>query len=118
MKTITENYNGKVLAIANRGFNIKNAISRIEKALSSIGFSSEIEIANTGSAYITIFDKNDLSVTNIRVSNHTKRGQTEVDTFVFTTDIFGCKCFESINVCSTSMLTEFLTNINLLTQFN
>ena len=110
MRTIAENYNGKVLAVANQGFSIKNAVKRIEKAVEVIGFSTEKEIAKTGSTYITVFGLDDLSIVTIRVSNHSKRGHDEFSTFNYTTDRFGTTVLEYVEVLNTSMLNEFLSN--------
>jgi hypothetical protein len=110
MRTIAENYNGKVLAVANQGFSIKNASKRIEKSIEVLGFSTEKEIAKTGSTYITVFGLDDLSIVTIRVSNHGKRGHDEFSTFNYTTDRFGAIVLESVEILNTEMLNEFLSN--------
>jgi hypothetical protein len=108
---LSNNYNGKVIVTANAGFSVKKSVSKIEKEITKIGMSIEKDIAKTGTTYISLFDSLDVFIVEIRVSNHSKRGNLELNTFEYTTDRFGKKVIEVVNVCNSNMLKEFLQNI-------
>ena len=117
---LSNNYNGSVEVSANAGFSVKKSVSKIEKEIAKIGFSTEKEIAKTGTTYIEVYDENDNMVTTIRVSNHTKRGysSSEMETFVFVTDKFGSTVIDKCNVINTKSLSELISNIENFKKFN
>ena len=110
MKTISENYNGKVTRTSSLGFSPKRIVDFLIKECNNRGFEFEIQKAKTGTFYLTV------NWCEFRISNHTKRGVSYNDVQLIETyrSRTGNQTIESVNIISSEMLVEFKKDIDFI----
>lgn len=116
MKTLSNNFNGKVLKTSN-GFSVIKSVNKIEKLCKEMDFMYESEKAKTGTVYLTI--STETIVIWIRVSNHTKRNEQIADVEYVNNKILNwlnggndpIETYQAINQSSFDLLFEKLKSI-------
>lgn len=81
MKTLSKTWNGEVVKTSSVGFSVKRNFTKICKFLDANKIEYTFDHAKSGTSYIDVYiGKNEVNF-DIRISNHTKRGQELFNAF-------------------------------------
>jgi len=109
MKTLSKNFYGAVKTTANQGFSVKRTVKKVRQELLDNNYVIiEENVASTGSTYLLIRKSTDKEwdTTEIRISNHTKRGEKLKWTCALSYNVFDE--LDEINILNSEMLHEVL----------
>lgn len=111
MRTLSKTWNGKVVKTSSVGFSVKRNFTKICKFLDANKIEYTIEHAKSGTSYIDAWvGKNEVNF-DMRISNHTKRGQELFNAF----DLPTVKTYtnikkETLESCHANLLTNDQVN--------